>query len=242
MLLSADRLDFEVIRFGAYLAAAAQEIKKTRSGEKSKLKLMAAATRVLENVSYRDLLVESVCQEAGVAKGTFYIYFASKDMFLKELARGYVNFEIQTYPRLSSKNTAFANTLKWVAWYEKTFAGNVGVLRCIVQMGAVDEEMRDIWHDRNRRVVDRSMIGWMKTHPDADPRLQRRIMRTAGGMLDQSLFERYRVLTGPGLQESEPLERLIEHHAFMNYRAMYATNPPRDELAPDSPLRDLLKE
>jgi hypothetical protein len=115
MLLSADRLDFEVIRFGAYLAAAAQEIKKTRSGEKSKLKLMAAATRVLENVSYRDLLVESVCQEAGVAKGTFYIYFASKDIFLKELARGYVNFEIQTYPRLSSKNTAFANTLKCCA-------------------------------------------------------------------------------------------------------------------------------
>ncbi len=240
--MTADRLDFEVIRYATYLSAAAQEIKKSRSGEKSRLKLMAAAARVLETVDYRDLLVESVCQEAGVAKGTFYIYFAGKDVFLKDLARGYVNFEIQTYPRLSSKNTAFANTLKWVAWYEKTFAGNVGVLRCIVQMGAVDIEMRDIWYERNRRVVDRSMQGWMKTHPDADPRLQRRIMRTAGGMLDQSLFERHRVLTGPGLQESDSLEAMIELHAFMNYRAMYGRNPPRDELSPDSPLRSLLKD
>ncbi len=240
--MSQDHLQFEVIRYATYLSAAAQEIRKARSGEKSRLKLMAAAARVLETVDYRDLLVESVCQEAGVAKGTFYIYFAGKDIFLKDLARGYVNFEIQTYPRLSSKNSEFTNTIKWIAWYEKTFAGNVGVLRCIVQMGAVDNEMRDIWYERNRRIVDRSMSGWMKTHPNSDPVLQRRLMRTAGGMLDQSLLERHRVLTGPGLQESDSLESLIELHAFMNYRAMYGRNPPADELTPGSPLRDLLKE
>jgi AcrR family transcriptional regulator len=240
--LSIDRLDFEIIRYATYLSASAQEIRKSRSGEKSKLKLMAAAARVLETVGYRDLLVEAVCQEAGVAKGTFYIYFTGKDVFLKDLARGYVNFEIQTYPRLSSKHSEFANTLKWVTWYEKTFAGNVGVLRCIVQMGSVDSEMRDIWHERNRRVVDRSMEGWMKTHPGADPVLQRRLMRTAGGMLDQSLMERHQVLTGPGLAETESLDQIIELHAFMNYRAMYGRNPPREDLAEGSPLRSLLQD
>lgn len=238
--MNAEFRDIQVIRYSAYLAALAQEIRKARSGEKSRLNLLAAGARVLETIDYRDLLVETVCQDAGVAKGTFYIYFKSKDIFLRELAAGFIDFELQAYPRLSSKNSDFTNTLKWVGWYEKTFATNVGVLRCMVQMGAVDPGMRDIWHERNRRLVDRSMTGWMKAHPGADPALQRRLMRTAGGMFDQSLFERYGVQTGPGLNESDSLEFLVELHAFMNFRAMYGRNPPADELSPGSPLRALI--
>ncbi len=67
-------------------------------------------------------------------------------------------------------------------------AANAGVLRCIVQMGAADTAMRNIWYERNQRVVDRAMVGWEKHNPSKDPALQRWVMRTAGGMLDQSLL------------------------------------------------------
>lgn len=228
--------DIEVIRFATYLSALAGEIRKSRSGEKSRLRLLAAAARLLETVHYRDLLVEQVCQEAGVAKGTFYIYFSSKDEFLRDLASRYVRFEVQTYPRLSSKNSAFTNTRRWIYWYEKSFAANVGIIRCMVQMGAQDTEMREIWHDRNNRIVDRSLAGWMKTRPDADPKIERWVMRTAGGMLDQSLLERYGVQTGPGVEVPPDPDFIIDLHAFMNFRALYGHNPPREEFAPDSPF------
>ncbi|MBI1197795.1 MAG: TetR family transcriptional regulator [Phenylobacterium sp.] len=235
-------LDIEVIRFPTYLTAMADEIRKSRSGERSRLRLLAAAARLLETIHYRDLLVEQVCQEAGVAKGTFYIYFKSKDEFLRELARRYVSFEVQTYPRLSSKSTPFTNTRRWVYWYEKTFAANVGVMKCMVQMGTQDEEMRQIWHERNGRLVDRSLIGWMKTRPDSDPKLERFILRTAGTMMDQSLFERYGVQTGQGVEDPHDPEFIVDLHAFMNFRAMYGHNPPAEEFSADSPFRKLIEQ
>lgn len=233
--------DFQVVRFATYLSAMAQEIKKNRSGDKSRLKLLAAAARVLDTTDYRELLVENICLEAGVAKGTFYIYFKSKDEFLRDLAARYTAFELQTYPRLSGRDSEFTNSRKWITWYEQTFAANAGVLRCIVQMGSSDKEMQEIWHERNRGIVDRAMIGWLKTNPNGDPDLQRWIMRTAGSMMDQSLFERYRVLTGPGFPKSDDPGFLIDLHAFLNYRAMYGRNPPVEEFDRESPFRALLE-
>jgi hypothetical protein len=34
----------------------------------------------------------------------------------------------------------------------------------------------------------------------------------------------------------------VELHAFMNFRALHGRNPPIDDLAPDSPLRALIKD
>ncbi len=234
--------ELSVIRYATYLEALAQEIKKKRSGERSRLKLLAAAARTLDATDYRELLVEEVCQSAGVAKGTFYIYFESKDAFLRELGSLYVNFELQTYPRLSSRDSQFTNSRKWIAWYERTFAVNAGVLRCIVQMGAADTAMRNIWYERNQRVVDRAMVGWEKHNPSKDPALQRWVMRTAGGMLDQSLFERHGIQPGPGLQEPQDFDLLVDLHALLNFRALYGRNPPADEFAADSPFRVLLED
>lgn len=232
--------DIEVIRFATYLQAMAQEITKKRSAEKSTLKLLAAGARLLETDHYRDLLVQAICEEAGVAKGTFYIYYDTKDIFLRNLAQRFVNFEFQTYPRFSSKNTPFENTRRWVYWYEKTFAANVGIFKCMVQMGEQDAEMRAIWHERNGRISERSLAGWMKTHQDRDLNLQRWVLRTSGLMLDQSLFERYGVQTGPGLEEPKDPDFLIDLHALLNFRALYGHDPSPDEFKPDSPFRQLL--
>lgn len=232
--------EINVVRFAAYLAALAGEIRKARSGERSRLKLLAAAARLLETVNYRDLLVEQVCQEAGVAKGTFYIYFPAKDAFLRDLASRYIGFEGQTYPRLSSRNSAFANMRRWVWWYEKTFAANVGILKCMVQMGGEDAAMAAIWRQRNSALVDRSMDGWLKSRPDSDAVLQRAVLRTAGTMIDQSLFERHGVQPGPGIELPDDPDFAIDLHALMMFRAAYGRNPPAEEFAPETSFRRML--
>lgn len=232
--------DPDVASFSEHLAALAGGVRKARSGERSRLRLLAAAARLLDQVHHRDLLVEQICQEAGVAKGTFYIYFKSKDEFLLDLAARYVAFEFQAHPRLSSKDSEFTNLRLWVAWYERTFAANVGIMKCLVQMGAQDPAMRDLWHQRNARLVDRSLSGWMKTRPNSDPALERMVIRTAGTMMDQSLFERYGVQTGQGVEVPEDPARIIELHALLMFRALYGRNPSAEDLPSESPLRALL--
>lgn len=233
--------DPTVICFSEHLAALEAGVRKTRSGERSRLRLLAAAARLLDRVHHRDLLVEQICQEAGVAKGTFYIYFKSKDGFLLELAARYVGFEVEAHPRLSSRNSDFTNMRLWVTWYERTFAANVGIMKCLVQMGAQDLAMRDLWHQRNARLVDRSLAGWMKTRPGSDPALERMVIRTAGTMMDQSLFERYGVQTGQGIEAPERPEHILDLHALLMFRALYGRNPPPDDLPPESPFRALLQ-
>ena len=95
------------IRFATFLGTLAAEIRATRSGEKSRLRLFAAASRLLESVGYRDLQVENISAEAHLAKGSFYVHFDSKEQFLHELLRRYVEFESQTYPAPTASETSF---------------------------------------------------------------------------------------------------------------------------------------
>ncbi|RIK93212.1 MAG: hypothetical protein DCC73_09800 [Proteobacteria bacterium] len=220
----------EAIRFATYLDAAANAIRKSRSGEKTSLKLLASGARLLEDCTFQDLQIEQVASDAGTAKGTFYIYFESKDIFLQDLARRYCQFEQQTLPVMNSQESTFLDTCRWVAWYERTFAANAGIIRCIVQMGETVETMRTLWHERNERVTARILNDLLtRLEPKSgDLHMVRLAVRTAGGMMDQSLFNRYRIQTGTGLQEKEDPEFLIVFHAILIYRAIVGENPPRE--------------
>lgn len=222
------------IRFATYLEALASEIRATRSGEKSRLKLFAAAARLLESVGYRDLNVENISAEAHLAKGTFYVYFDSKEEFLRELLRRYVAFEGQTYPAPQASDTLFAGVRRFVGWYAQTFVSNIGLLRCMVQLSSTDEDVHARWQERNSAVVERAMRDHIRVigRQPADPALLRLALRTAGGMLDQSLFTRYGLQASPGaeLQRVE-YDMLIELLALLIYRAALAADPPRKELS-----------
>lgn len=227
----------EGVRFSAYLQALSSEIRKARSGEKTKLRLMSAGVALLEDCGFRDLNVEDVSRSSGMAKGTFYIHFNSKEEFLAELSKRYVDFELATAPSFAGTST-FKRLRAFVSWYERTFALNVGVLRCLVQMGEVSAEMRALWHRRNKLIVDRAQAQLFNSPIESglDPELARLALRTPGAMLDQSLFERHRVQVGPGRYEPDDIELLVELHTLLIYRAVYGSNPPVKELNVTRPL------
>jgi AcrR family transcriptional regulator len=218
----------EGVRFSAYLRALSLQITKARSGEKTKLRLLAEGAALLDSTGFRELNVEDVSKSAGMAKGTFYIHFQSKDEFLIELGRRYVEFELATMPLSEQRSDAFERFQLWVTWYEKTFALNVGVLRCVVQMGDVNPAMRAVWYGRNRRMSDAVQSRWFNPEDVGviDPLLAQLTLRTAGTMLDESLFERYKVQVGLGREEPDDIALLNELHALLIYRAIYGENPP----------------
>lgn len=224
------------VRFVAYLQAMASEIKAVRNSEKTKLRLMTSALGLLEQVGYRELNLDEVVGNASLAKGTFYIHFPSKEDFLIELATRYVAFEQATIPLRPPATTAFAQLREWLGWYERTFELNVGIIRCIVQMAEVNSDMRSLWHRRNGAMVDRVLAGWYPARGGVDPELARLSLRLAGGMLDQSLFERYKIQLGPGREEPKDPALLSELHVLLAYRAIYGANPPEEELNLTRPL------
>lgn len=225
--LSTERSTADDLRFAWFLDQQWQRIKKSRSGDKSRLRLAAAGAGLLDATSYRDLNVEDICAAAELAKGTFYIYYASKDVFLEELARQYVDFELATYPPGASGGERFAAVRALVAWYERIFAANHGILRCLVQMGGQNPTMQALWHQRNHAIVEHSVQGLRARHniPDSDLPLVRLAVRTAGGMLDQSLFAQFSIQVSPGFSPDLDPELVIDFHAILLHRAIYGIDP-----------------
>lgn len=58
---------------------------KTTRGEATRRALLDAAEQVIGSVGYNDASITQITREAGVAQGTFYIYFKSKDEVFREL-------------------------------------------------------------------------------------------------------------------------------------------------------------
>lgn len=62
-----------------------------RKGEKTKQKLFTTAARLFSQNDFRQVTVDRIVEEAGVAKGTFYIYFDSKDALIAAFLSDYVS-------------------------------------------------------------------------------------------------------------------------------------------------------
>lgn len=233
----------KAVKFSSYLEALATEIRRSRSGEKSRLRLLAAGARLLETVGFRDLLVEDVCREASLAKGTFYIYFESKEVFLRALMNQYVEFERNTYPASSPSRSAYRGVRDWVSWYEGTFAANSGILRCMIEMSGTDAEAEACWHGRNASIVERALeqgVQQFEKPPGARDRdLLRLALRAGGSMMDQSLFERYRMGVGVGMKEASDAALMIDLHALLLYRVLYGAEPAATDVGRVRPLLSL---
>jgi AcrR family transcriptional regulator len=65
--------------------------RKTEKGEKTKQRLFATAARLFSQYDFRQVTVDRIVEEAGVAKGTFYIYFDSKDALIAAFLSDYVS-------------------------------------------------------------------------------------------------------------------------------------------------------
>lgn len=64
---------------------------KIKKGEKTKRKLFESAEALFEKYDFDKVSVDAIVESAGVAKGTFYIYFESKDALILSFLSEYVH-------------------------------------------------------------------------------------------------------------------------------------------------------
>lgn len=65
--------------------------RKKVKGEKTKRKLFESAARLFGQYDFDDVTVDAIVETAGVSKGTFYIYFESKDALIAAFLSDYVS-------------------------------------------------------------------------------------------------------------------------------------------------------
>jgi len=76
---------------------------KTRRGQVTFDRLLKAAREVIGEKGYHDTSISAITERAGVAQGTFYIYFTSKKEIFRQLIY-YVHHEVRKYIQMSIKD------------------------------------------------------------------------------------------------------------------------------------------
>ena len=197
--------------------AEAQTIKRNRT----RYRLLAASAELLNTYPPRDLMVSEISKHAGSAKGTFYIYFESKEQMLYELCDGYTSFENSILPELDINMKPYKLVRVIVAWYEESFRKNAGVLRAILQMADVDERFQGVWQRRNRRIADH-VVNFLSEYLGVNNRASkslRQLCNAIGNGMDQTLFNQYRV--EHAWQEGNPDGSFVEMYSFIAYRTIF---------------------
>lgn len=138
----------------------------TQRGWNTRNKILEAARRVFERDGFLNVKITDITAEAGVAAGSFYTYFDSKEETFKVLLE--INRDDLLHPHLQDEDDQdhsddpLESIRRATRAYFESYQRNTGLMRIFEQMAAMDEEFREarleratVFMERNARSIRR---------------------------------------------------------------------------------------
>lgn len=229
------------VRYADYLAYMIDTAPKRTKGERTKDKLKFGAIKVLDGVGYHAMRVSDICEAAGVAAATFYLYFDNKEQVTQVVLAEYLEAAMKMMAvRPAGKGPFEAIRASHLKWLEVTYA-NAGLMRCILQLGDEVEDFRDLAHAANKQWYERIAHSVLRDHESRDQEggLPRDVALLAayalGAMMDE-LARKLVIHPDPALlaltERTVPGKaELADFLAVLWYQALYGRVPTGVELA-----------
>jgi AcrR family transcriptional regulator len=108
--------------------------------------ILAATRRLLDGRRFDELSVADILAEAGVARGSFYFYFASKHQVLAELIqRAVARGQDAAEPWLASPDDPRETVRHGIREGAKLWRAEAPLLRAIVENWRSDPELSELW-------------------------------------------------------------------------------------------------
>lgn len=217
-----------------------------QKGQRTRERLKIAAARLLAEKGYHALRVGDVSAAAGLAEGSFYVYFQDKaDITLTVLTELLeVSFDLE--PVAAGESGAFgairASNRRWIALCR----ANAGLLRCVFQLGdeiaeftRLPQRVNRIWYERVAQAV-------VRRHPDGAVSLPVAMLAVymLGAMMDE-LARKLVVYPDPEFlrlleQLSLDDDALADATSVLWMRTLYPDLPIDGDLGPIEPFQRLL--
>lgn len=159
-------------------------------GERTRAAIQSALCHCLESSSPTVLTVADICDKAGLAHGTFYIYFSDRNALIGDVVLRFIDF-IQKVMRAASQQQPADTVRAATTAYVFLFENNRGLMRCL--LNHLDElpEARLAFQSLNREwlegVVASTVRLWVKKGHTVDHDELMRRAYALGGMTDQYL-------------------------------------------------------
>ena len=179
----------------------------TDRGRRTRGALLDAGRQLFEELGFADVRIHHIADRAGVAHGTFYTWFDSKEALLREIVAGVVQdiFESTSvghglppaaaYARIETANRAFLRAV----------TRHARILRVLDSLADTREDFRRLRVEVRESFVRRGMDGLVRlqTAGLADPSLPPRAAASALGAMVESFAHLWQ----------DPLEGLSEQEA-----------------------------
>ena len=101
-----------------------------RKGERTRKDLIVACAELLASESFDGLTVSGLCKAAGVAHGTFYVYFDNLNAILAEVLSLFVDY-VQIQMRSAARQSEDRIRYTTAAYYA-LFKANAGLMKCLI--------------------------------------------------------------------------------------------------------------
>lgn len=192
MLPAAQQSDFDPGSGFDFGRALAREAAGKRKRDRTRAAIQRAACTVLDRAPLSSLTVAEVCRVAGVAHGTFYIYYPDRHALLADILNQFVDY-VQRAMRSASHATPEGSARAATAAYYRLFERNRGMMKCLVNHLDEFSETREAFQALNREWIETVLAAAERNLARSNragtvPRDE--LMRRAyalGGMVDQYL-------------------------------------------------------
>lgn len=119
-----------------------------RKGERTRLKLLMATIRLLDDVGYHGLTTANICKAANLSSATIYLYFKNRKEIVLAVLDGFAQYLIQQLKQVNKEEDRMTQVNRiWIYVTSK----NSGLLRCLLQMRdevpEFDDRMNHLNHD-----------------------------------------------------------------------------------------------
>jgi AcrR family transcriptional regulator len=191
--------------------------------------LMDAAIRVLDKKNILDATVDDIVQEAGVARGTFYIYFKDKYDILMALSRR-LNEQLfsESHLQLDRHTPPYERIRVSLRSVLAAWEQHGGLYRSLTQMALgrpdfleLNQRNRAMYIQRIRRDIERSIA---RGH--ARPINAAVAAKALAAMMDWICLLWFGLGEEPYPDATQDLDAVADSLAQLWYRAVYADDPP----------------
>ncbi len=133
----------------------------TRKGRRARAALVRAARKVFEEKGYFDTRMSDIADEAGVAYGSAYRYFGSKEQLFREVALAVqddmLHYTVQR--RLPAGTTPYQRIEHANRLFLEAYRDNAGIIATIDQVAASNDTLREIRREARAHFVRKAELG-----------------------------------------------------------------------------------
>lgn len=137
--------------------SAPKALPPTARGQRTRARLITAGRRVFERDGYLDARLSDISKEAGVATGSFYVYFEGKEEIFAAVLEQVQDEMLHPHVRRARVDSdpladIEASNRAYLTWYRR----NANLMRALEQAATVDPNLRELRRKRGEAFAQRN--------------------------------------------------------------------------------------